>query len=317
MTPARILVVDDELELQRLIKQRFRKQIQANQMDFVFASNGVEAMQKLQQDRQIDMVLTDINMPDMDGLAFIQRLPEISVTLKAVMISAYGDMPRVRQAMNGGAFDFLTKPLDFQDLERTIERTLAVVRRLKDQQLEAQTRQEELRQAAFHDELTDLPNRTWLNQHLQHLFKQRKQAHRGAIALLFIDLDGFKPVNDRLGHLIGDRLLNQVAQRLKLCLREGDLAARMGGDEFVIVLEDVQDVAIAVTVADRLEQQLIQPFDLDGLEAKISASIGIAMSSQGIGHPEDLLRAADVAMYAAKAQGKGCYVIFDEATHQA
>jgi DNA-binding NtrC family response regulator len=124
MAPAKILVVDDEIDLQRLIQQRFRKHIQSEEMDFIFASSGVEALCKLRHDQHIDMVLTDINMPDMDGLTLIHFLPKVSETLKAVVISAYGDMARVRRAMNEGAFDFLTKPIDFQDLESTIRKTL-------------------------------------------------------------------------------------------------------------------------------------------------------------------------------------------------
>lgn len=312
MAPAKILVVDDELELQRLIRQRFRRQIKAQEMEFIFASNGLEALHCLQQDGQIDMVLTDINMPDMDGLTFIQLLPKINETLKAVMVSAYGDMPRVRQAMNRGAFDFLTKPIDFQDLEQTIERTLEFVRQLKDKQLQTERFQEELRQAAFQDALTELPNRAWLYAHLRHLFEQSKMPQKRMTALLFIDLDGFKAINDNLGHLIGDLLLKGVAQRLRLCLREGDLAVRLGGDEFVILLEGVPDVAVALAVAERVQLQLSQPFQFNDLEASIGASIGIALGGSGqYQNPEELLQEADIAMYAAKAKGKGCSVIFD------
>jgi diguanylate cyclase (GGDEF)-like protein len=309
MSPAKILVVDDEIELQRLIQQRFRKQIQSNQLDFIFASNGMEALHKLQQDKQIDVVLTDLNMPGMDGLTFIHCLPKISETLRAVVLSAYKDMPHIRKAMNEGAFDFLTKPIDFHDLEQTIEKAVAFVHQLKDKQMQLQKFQEELRQFAFHDALTDLPNRAWFDNHLRHIFKQRKQPGKPFIALLFIDLDGFKQINDTFGHLTGDLLLKQVAQRLKLCLREGDLAARLGGDEFVIVLEGVPESEVAVAVAERVQLQLKQPFNVDDVEVIIGASIGIALSDKKHEQPEELLQEADLAMYAAKAQGKGCYVI--------
>jgi diguanylate cyclase (GGDEF)-like protein len=311
----KILVVDDELELQRLIRQRFRRQIESKQMDFVFASNGVDALLQLQQDRQIDMVITDINMPDMDGLTFIHCLPSISETLKAVVISAYSDLSQIRQAMNEGAFDFLTKPLDFQDLEQTIAKTLAHVQQLKAKQQQIQTLQEELRRAAFHDALTDLPNRTWLQQHLEHLFKQRRQLDQGLIALLFIDLDGFKEINDTFGHEMGDLLLKRVAERLKSCLRKGDLAARLGGDEFIIVLENISEIGIATMVAHRVQDYLAQAVDLNGSKVTIGASIGIALSDNEHRYPDELMRKADIAMYAAKARGKGCFVIFDEDIH--
>jgi signal transduction histidine kinase len=129
-----ILVVDDEIEIQRLFKQRFRKRIQAKELDFVFASNGVEAIEILKRSNSISMVLTDIRMPEMDGLSLISRLSELDQNLKAVVVSAYGDMQNIRMAMNYGAFDFVTKPIDFEDLEITINRTLACVANLQEQQ---------------------------------------------------------------------------------------------------------------------------------------------------------------------------------------
>lgn len=153
MRTARILVVDDEQELKRLIQQRFRKKIAAREIDFIFASNGVEALQKLQEERGIDLVLTDINMPEMDGLTLIDALSKISNSLKAVVMSAYSDMSNVRQAMNLGAFDFLSKPIDFKELEKTIEKTQKYVQQLKTKQLETQNtqiQQEQLKLQALH-----------------------------------------------------------------------------------------------------------------------------------------------------------------------
>ncbi len=121
---AKILVVDDEPDVEALICQKFRQKIRAQELQFVFAQNGVDALEKLQQHAGIDIVLTDINMPEMDGLTLLGKLAELDVVLKAVVISAYDDMENIRTAMNRGAFDFLTKPLDFQDLEITIEKTL-------------------------------------------------------------------------------------------------------------------------------------------------------------------------------------------------
>ena len=125
MTQAyRILVVDDEPDLEPLILQRMRRQIRSSQYEFVFAQNGVEALEKLNADPTIDMVLSDINMPKMDGLTLLQQLPDVDPNLRAVIISAYGDMDNIRTAMNRGAFDFVTKPIDFDDLKITITRTL-------------------------------------------------------------------------------------------------------------------------------------------------------------------------------------------------
>jgi two-component system, NtrC family, sensor kinase len=132
VTPARILIVDDELELERLIKQRLRKKIVAKEIELIFAHNGKEAIEKLQNARPIDMVLTDINMPEMDGLTLLNKLHEIDGTLKAVVISAYGDMKNIRTAMNSGAFDFITKPINFEDLAITINKTLKDVKEVRE-----------------------------------------------------------------------------------------------------------------------------------------------------------------------------------------
>lgn len=314
MTPVRILVVDDELELERLIKQRFRKQITAKTMDFLFAANGVEALQTLQHDRQIDMVLTDLNMPEMDGLTLMHCLPRVNDSLKVVVVSAYNDMTRIRQAMNEGAFDFLTKPIDFQDLKQTIEKTIKSVQKLRHQKIQAQQFQEALLEAAFHDTLTGIPNRRGLCYHLNCLFEQSTPSAEQKIALLFIDLDGFKQINDQLGHLAGDELLKHVAQRLVPCLREGDMVARLGGDEFVVVLSSVTDVTVAISVVERVQAQLAKPFELGGVQVVIGVSIGITIGKLTNQTPEELLREADIAMYSAKARGKGCYVVFDTMT---
>ena len=121
----KILVVDDEVDLEPLMLQRMRRDIRSGRYSFVFAHNGVEALEKLNEDATIDMVLSDINMPQMDGLTLLEQIPKVDPNIKSVIVSAYGDMKNIRTAMNRGAFDFVTKPLDFSDLRITIERTLA------------------------------------------------------------------------------------------------------------------------------------------------------------------------------------------------
>ena len=120
----RILVVDDEPDLEPLVLQRMRRQIRRGEYEFVFARDGVEALEMLTEDKEIDMVVSDINMPRMDGLTLLQQIQDVSPDIRAIIISAYGDMENIRTAMNRGAFDFVTKPLDFQDLRLTIQRTL-------------------------------------------------------------------------------------------------------------------------------------------------------------------------------------------------
>jgi sigma-B regulation protein RsbU (phosphoserine phosphatase) len=130
--PANILVVDDEPDLELLIKQKFRKKVKNNEFNFTFANNGLEALNRIQEDKEIDIVLTDINMPEMDGLTLVSKLTEQYPTLRSVIVSAYGDMGNIRKALNFGAFDFITKPINFEDLEITIDKTIQEVSGLKE-----------------------------------------------------------------------------------------------------------------------------------------------------------------------------------------
>ncbi|HEY2720634.1 MAG TPA: adenylate/guanylate cyclase domain-containing protein [Chitinophagaceae bacterium] len=129
---AKILVVDDEADLEMLIKQKFRQKIREHKYEFVFAINGVKALEQLEQQPDIDIVLSDINMPEMDGLTLLSRINEQNSLTRAVIVSAYGDMENIRIAMNRGAFDFITKPVNFEDLELTIEKTLKQVGQMKE-----------------------------------------------------------------------------------------------------------------------------------------------------------------------------------------
>src|SRR6201996_501075 len=129
---AKILVVDDEADLELLVKQKFRKKIRENLYEFVFACDGEDALQKIQENPDLDIVLSDINMPRMDGLTLIGLLKDTNPVLKAVVVSAYGDMQNIRSAMNRGAFDFVCKPVDFEDLDVTMEKTITHVRQLQE-----------------------------------------------------------------------------------------------------------------------------------------------------------------------------------------
>ena len=129
---AKILVVDDEADLEALIKQKFRQKIREQHYEFVFAINGVKALEQLEAHHDVDVVLSDINMPEMDGLTLLSKINDQNTLLKAVIVSAYGDMENIRTAMNRGAFDFVTKPVNFEDLELTMEKTLKHVRQLRE-----------------------------------------------------------------------------------------------------------------------------------------------------------------------------------------
>jgi diguanylate cyclase (GGDEF)-like protein len=165
-----------------------------------------------------------------------------------------------------------------------------------------------LEHEASHDYLTDLPNRPSFYEYLRRAMARARRQDR-KVAVLFVDLDDFKHINDSFGHQIGDRVLVAVAERLKRCLRQADTAARLGGDEFAVLLEDVSDAAQALVVAERILAEVRAPFDVGGHRLSASASIGIALGAEG--QPEELLRIADLAMYRAKSMGKARSVVFD------
>ena len=129
---AKILVVDDEADLEVLIKQKFRQKIRDHQYEFVFAGNGVKALEQLARHHDVDIVLSDINMPEMDGLTLLTHINEQNSLLKSIIVSAYGDMDNIRTAMNRGAFDFITKPVNFEDLELTMEKTIKQVKLMRE-----------------------------------------------------------------------------------------------------------------------------------------------------------------------------------------
>lgn len=173
----------------------------------------------------------------------------------------------------------------------------------------------QLTHQALHDPLTKLANRVLFRDRVEHAFG-RSNRSREPFGVLFLDLDNFKMINDTLGHAVGDGLLVSVAERLQACLRVSDTAARMGGDEFAILVEDTLNTNGALSVAERIMDILKPPFTIDGKEISVGASIGIATTDKGSADPDALLRNADVAMYIAKSRGKGGYAVFETEMHE-
>ncbi|MBX6341242.1 MAG: GGDEF domain-containing protein, partial [Thermomicrobiaceae bacterium] len=170
--------------------------------------------------------------------------------------------------------------------------------------------QERLMRQAFYDALTGLPNRSLFLDRLATALAQRDRRHE-LLAVMFIDLDGFKAINDRLGHAAGDELLRGVGQRLELSVRSGDTVSRYGGDEFTVLLTGLTDPGAVHPVARRILAGIHEPFQVGSREVSISASIGVAIGGSPEPRPDDLLRDADIALYRAKALGKRRYVVFD------
>jgi diguanylate cyclase (GGDEF)-like protein len=250
-----------------------------------------------------DAVLVDAALGDD---ATVRGLLEEDPRAQVILLGDPSGADAVQAAREAGAVDHLPKAtLDADTLERAV-RYAADHRRSV----------ERLQHGALHDALTGLPNRTlFLDRLEQALRRARRQGPGSGAAVLFLDLDRFKIVNDSLGHQAGDRLLQEVAHRLDAALRPGDTVARMGGDEFTVLLEDLADAREATVVAERVLATLADPFTIAGRELFVSGSIGIALG-RADHDPEELIRDADVAMYRAKAGGKARHAVFDAQMHR-
>ena len=175
--------------------------------------------------------------------------------------------------------------------------------------------EQQLAHDAFHDSLTELPNRALFTDRLERIVRAAKRRQNYRFGVLFLDLDRFKIVNDTLGHMVGDQLLQAVARRLEGALRAEDTVARLGGDEFAIIIDSIRDAGDGTRVAERIIQELALPFNIEGHDIHTGTSVGVALSYAGSETAEGLLRDADAAMYRAKTQGRGRYEVFDPRLH--
>src|SRR6185436_8161948 len=244
------------------------------------------------------LVLLDLSLPDSFGLETFTKVYAHSPTVPIIVLTGNDDQMLALSAVKGGAQDYLVKGrLDRELLLRSMQ--YSIERKRYQQQLEHQ---------ANYDALTGLPNRNLLHDRLkQAVYSQRVPR---AIAVVFIDLDHFKFVNDSLGHSVGDKLLKGMADRLRGVLREGDTVARLGGDEFVLILNDQSNEEIIFRAMQRITQQVSQPMDIDGKELYLTCSAGISLYPQDGPDVDTLLKNADAAMYRAKEHGRNNFQFY-------
>ncbi len=333
VTKGNILIVDDNLDSLSFLSTILREEGYKVRK----AINGQMALMGAQAEVP-DLILLDIMMPESDGYQVCQQLKALPLTreIPVIFLSALDETLDKVRAFKLGGVDYITKPFQCQEVLVRIENQMnlqaakAEIRRLN-QDLEQLVRQrtaqlereitehkrtqEQLRQMAFHDPLTDLPNRALFLERLEQAINRAKRRSDYLFAVLFLDCDRFKVVNDSLGHLRGDQLLIAVARRLESCLRSIDMLARFGGDEFAILLEEIEDLRDATTAAKRLREALSLPFPIDQYELFFNASIGIVLGTREYEEPEALLRDADTAMYQAKKLGQAGYQVFDSEMH--
>ena len=291
-----LLVEDDSAEALRIMEMLAAAR--AGQV-LVSHAEGVESALRMLIDGSYDVVLLDLTLPDGSGIDALLRAKVAAASVPVLVMAEEDNGPQALQALRAGAQDYLVKSeLDTQLVARTLRHAVERHRMLRDL-TEVQQREHFL---ATHDSLTGLPNRISFQRGLE-LALQDAERDGTRVGLFFFDLDGFKAVNDNLGHAAGDELLREVAERLRQSTRKSDLVARLGGDEFVVAVKRIEDAHVAANCAEDIRRQIGKRYVLDGTECWVTASIGAALFPGDAEEAEGLTRSADTAMYHAKAQG--------------
>ncbi|MFQ5651900.1 MAG: EAL domain-containing protein [bacterium] len=306
-----ILIVDDCPEDRELYRRLLGKTWVQDIAQVMEAESGAEGLE-LCQKHLPECILLDYRLQDMDGLEFLSELKQLKRCSESavVMLTGQGDESIAVEAMRRGVADYLLKSkLDSESLLPAIRNAMKQRKLLLE--LEKTRRLE--RELAYHDSLTQLPNRRLFKDRLNHAIAQAKR-HRQKVALLNLDLDGFKKVNDSYGHDLGDLLLQSVAKRLKDCVRDCDTVARLGGDEFAIVLENIVQMQDAGKVSEKILKAISKPFVLEAREFMISISIGISVFPNDSMDEETLAKHADTAMYRVKREKKNSFGFYNRTT---
>jgi two-component system, cell cycle response regulator len=295
---ARVLLVDDNADNVALLSELLEV------MGYTRVSSTMDSRQvcTLHAQNDYDLILLDMHMPGLNGLDVMKQLKEVEKNAYLPVLAITGDHRLRLAALEAGARDFITKPYDLAELDMRMRNTIEV--RLLYKAMAEQSRLQEER--ALHDSLTGLPNRRLLEDRIETAMQYARRHHQ-MMAVMYMDLDGFKQVNDQHGHACGDGLLKEVADRLRSVARKEDTVARIGGDEFIMVLCEISRVEDTVRPATRILDLLEAPFEIDGKSVRVSGSIGIAFYPTDAEDSEALIARADEALYSAKDAGKNRY----------
>ena len=294
MMSHKVLLVDDETNLLNSLSLTLRKFAVETESD------PLRALERVKNE-DFAVVISDMRMPKMDGVELLRAISHESPDTVRIMLTGHGDMKVAMKAINtGGVFKFMTKPVDAKEMRETVTQALAE----HDNLLKTASLQE----AALHDELTGLPNRTLFIDRCKIAFANARRSD-ASLAVFFIDLDGFKEVNDTYGHDAGDQILITTSQRFVDRLRANDTAARFGGDEFVVLLADLTSLESAHTLAEELVALIAEPIAWKDQTLRVGASLGVSFFPRHGDTIESVMTAADSAMYKAKAQGGRCVVV--------
>jgi len=299
-----LLYVEDDAEIRERVVSIL--QLKFPQITLFVEKNGQDGFD-LYRTHHPDIVLTDIRMPVMDGIRMAGEIKRVDKNALIIMLTAVSETDAILEAIDIGINHYVMKPVIMEKLIASVERCI------EETKMRRQIRQQDetIRRMAYYDLLTGLPNRQMFSKLFHHALAHA-QRHSRLLALLCLDLDRFKAVNDTHGHPVGDQLLQAVAQRLKQCCRrDQDAIARFGGDEFIILLSDPDSSQEAVRIARKIIAAFAVPFVLDGHELLISPSIGISIYPDDGTDEDTLVKSADMAMYCAKKEGRNRFHLFN------
>jgi len=294
---ATLLYAEDDNLTQELVIQILKSKFP--QITLLLAENGQEGLDLFTEKRP-DIVVTDIHMPIINGIQMAKKIKELDKDAQIIILSAAEEVDNILEAIDIGINHYVLKPISLEKFIAAVERCLDK-KNLRDQ---LKQQDEYIRRMAYYDNLTGLPNRQLFSE-LLHKAVANAQRHKRLLSVSFLDLDGFKNVNDTLGHFVGDQLLKCTADRLRLCcVRDQDTVARWGGDEFVILLPDLDGPQEAVIVAQKIIEAFGQPVVLPDRELAVTISIGISLFPDDGDNGDTLINNADFAMFCAKNKGR-------------